>query len=64
MFLSGGKSLYNVVLVSAIQQRRSAIIIHVSPPSCASLPCPHPTSLGWAPCVTEQLVTSSLFDTR
>ena len=32
-FLIGGKLLYNLVLVSAIQQRKSAIIIHISPPS-------------------------------
>ena len=31
--LIGGKLLYNVVLVSAIQQCKSAIIIHISPPS-------------------------------
>ena len=39
-FLIGGKLLYNVVLVSAIQQDESAIIIHISPPSWASLPLP------------------------
>ena len=35
--------LYNFVLVSAVQQCESAIIIHISPPSTASLPtysCP------------------------
>ena len=47
--------LYKVVLVSAVQQSESAIFIHVSLPSEASVP-PHPTSLGhhralsWAPC--------------
>ena len=35
--------LYNdVVLVSAIQQLKSVLIIHMSPPSEASLPSPHP----------------------
>ena len=32
-FLIGGYLLYNVVLVSAIQQHESAISIHISPPS-------------------------------
>ena len=31
-----GKLLYNVVLVSAIQQCKSVIIIHITPPSWAS----------------------------
>ena len=31
--LIGGKLLYNIVLVSAIQQHNSAMIIHISPPS-------------------------------
>ena len=35
-------TFYNVVLVSAIQQHGSAIIIHVSPPPWASLPSPSP----------------------
>ena len=39
-FLIGGKLLYDVVLVSAIQQYKSAIITHTSPPSWASLPPP------------------------
>ena len=34
------------MLVSAVQQRKSAIIIHISLPSWASLPYPHPTPLG------------------
>ena len=38
--------LYNVVLVSAIPQRESAICMHISPPSKASLPPPRPTPLG------------------
>ena len=38
--------LYNVVLVSAVQQCESAISIHISPPSRASLPpYLHPTPL-------------------
>ena len=37
-FLIGGNLLYSVVWVSAIHQRKSAVIIHVSPPSGASLP--------------------------
>ena len=42
---------------------------HISPPSGASLPAPHPSppgghrALSWAPCATQQLPTSSLFDT-
>ena len=38
--LNGGKLLYNIVLVSAVQQCGLAIIIHISPPSRAS---PYPT---------------------
>ena len=34
------------MLVSAVQQSKSAIIIHISLPSWASLPYPHPTPLG------------------
>ena len=42
-FLIGGKLLCNVVLDSAIQQQHeSGIIIHMSPPSCASFPSPIP----------------------
>ena len=53
------------MLVSAVQQRDSAICIHTSPPSWAS--SLHPTPLGhhrapiWAPCVIQQLPTSCLF---
>ena len=32
LFLIGGKLLYNVVMVSAIQECKLTIIIHVSPP--------------------------------
>ena len=55
------------MLVSALQQCESAIITHISPSSWTSSPSPHPTSLshhrapGWAPCVIQQLLTSSLF---
>ena len=42
--LIGGKLLYNVVLVSAIQEYKSAIIIYIWPPSWTSLPCPPPPS--------------------
>lgn len=58
---------YNVVLVSAKQQFESAIIIHVFPPSRASLHSPLPTFLGqlrttdWAPCVIWQLLTTVYF---
>ena len=40
LFLIGGKLLYNVVLVSAIQQHESAIGIQMSPPFGTSLPPP------------------------
>jgi len=45
LLLIEGQLLYNVVLVSAIHQHGSAIGIHMSPPSSASLP-PHPSLLG------------------
>ena len=32
-FLTGGKLLYNVMLLSAEQQCKSAITVHISPPS-------------------------------
>ena len=44
-FLTEGKLLYHVVLVSALQQCESATGIHMSPPSWTHLP-PHPTSLS------------------
>ena len=69
--------LYNVVLVSAVQQCKSVITVRVcvcvyiyNLPSFLSLPTiPHSTPLGchrvpgWAPCVIQQLPTSNLFDT-
>ena len=56
------------MLVSAVQQHESAISIHMSPTSWASLPPTQPTShssrlsesTGWDPCVLEQLPTSYL----
>ena len=59
------KNFYNVLLVSATEQCKSATIIHISPPYWASLPFPHPSPWGhhsgpgWAPCVRQQLLTSS-----
>ena len=57
--------LYNIVLISAIQQFESAIY---PPPSWTSLsPPPHPTSVGchraprWAPWAIHKLSTSYLF---
>ena len=40
-FLFGGQLLYNVVLVSALQQHESATSVYTSPTSGASLPTPH-----------------------
>ena len=66
LFLTEEKLLPNVVLVSAIQQRKLATIIHVSSPSGACLPSPHPIPLGhhgvlgWAPWVIQQLLTSRM----
>ena len=45
LFLIGGQLLYNVVLVSAIQQCESAINIQLFPSSWASLSPPHPIPL-------------------
>ena len=33
LFLTGGQLLYNVTLISTVQQRESAISTHISPPS-------------------------------
>ena len=38
--------LYDVELVSAVQQSEVALCVHVSPRSCAPLPALHPTPLG------------------
>ena len=42
IFLTEEKLPYNVVLVSAIQEDKSAVIIHVSPPSGTFLSSPIP----------------------
>ena len=58
-----GVGCHFLLQVSATQQYESAVIIHVSLLSGASLPFPHPIPLGhhrvpdWAPCITEQLPT-------
>ena len=64
--LIGIKLLYNVVLITAIQQCNLAIIIPISPPSWASHPYPltplgHHRAPGWVPCVIQQLLSSYLF---
>ena len=49
-FLIGGQLLYNIVLVSAIQQCESAISIYIVPLFWPFLPChPHPIPLHRAP---------------
>ena len=54
--------IYSVALVSAIQQHKSTVIRHTSPPSLAS---PYPIPSGshrapdWAPCATQQLLPFS-----
>ena len=54
--------------MSAVQQNESAVCIHTSPCSWASLP-PHPTPLvhhrapSWAPCAQQQLPSSHSFYT-
>ena len=63
------KLLYNVVVVSIVQQHKSVTIIYIDPSSGASLPSPHPTPLGhqrvpgWATSVIYiwQIPTSYLF---
>ena len=68
-FLTERKLLYNVVLVSAIWQHESAIIIHIFPSLRNFPPIPHPTPLGhhresdWVPCVIWQPPTNYLFYT-
>ena len=58
MIFNWGKVALQCCAVSAVQQCKSAIIIHISPPSWASLPSLHPTLLNchrvldWASCVT------------
>ena len=61
-FLIGVSSLYNVVLVSAVQLSESGICVHISFPSWASLPY-HPTHLGhhkaqsWASFALQKIPT-------
>ena len=63
LYFIGIHLLYNIVSVSAVQQRESAICIHISPP-WLSPPAPNHTPLdhhrapSWAPCATQQLPTS------
>ena len=58
---------YNVVLVSSIKQHKAAIILHTSSPSLGSLLSPI-LSLSvitdWAPCATQQRLTSCPSCTR
>ena len=42
-FFIGIYLLYNIILVSAVQQSESAICIHICPPSWISLPTPIPS---------------------
>lgn len=58
---------YNLVLVSAVQQRESALCIHISPPPLSLFPTPpHPHStpvghlraLNCGPCAIQQLRVS------
>ena len=68
-FLMGGKLLYNVVLVSAIQQCETAIVKiypipveHLSPNTPVSPPLGHHGALAELPCYTAAS-TSYLFHT-
>ena len=62
-FLIGGKLLFNVILVSAIQQNESVIIIYtllLKSPYCPPIsPLQVITEPSWAPCVIQQLPTNS-----
>ena len=58
-FLIGGKLLYSVVLISAVQQCKSVVISYAFPCARASLPAPHPgfwvlRVSAWAPCGAQQ----------
>ena len=53
--------LYNVVLIPAVQQCKSAIIIHTRPPSLASLPSPIPSFQVITDCQTRFPVLHSNF---
>ena len=53
--------LYNFAFISAEQECKSAIIIHITSPSCTSLSPPYPPLryhrvLGWAYCVIWKLL--------
>ena len=54
------------MMVYGVQQRKSAIMIHTLPPSPPHrhTSLDHHRALGWAPCVTQQLLTSHAFHTR
>ena len=67
-FLTEGELLHNIVLASAIHQRKSAKGVHVSPPSWPSLPPPTPShplgcyrALVWASWVTQKTPVGYLF---
>ena len=66
-FLIGGKLLYNIVLVSAVQCKSADMIIIYPSPREPPSPPPHPTPLdlhrepGWATCVIKQLPTNNPF---
>ena len=64
--------LYSAMLVSAVQKSESAVCVHISPPSPASLPTPAPcTPLGrhgtpntlWGTAASQEL-SVCLSDTR
>ena len=61
-FFNWGILLYNVVLLSAVQQGESSICIDISPPSWP-LPSPTPChlshyrALSWVPCAMQQVPT-------
>ena len=48
------------MLVSAVQQSKSAVCIHIAPPSPPSHPLGHHRALSWAPSAIQQLPTSDL----
>ena len=63
--------LFNVVLVSAVQQCESAICIRIFPPSRASLPPPppfhpsrHDTAPSWAPCAIYSRFPPAIYFTH
>ena len=57
LFLIGGELLYNVVLVSAVQQCESAISIHISPPS---YPPTHTSRLSQSPWLSFLCYTTTI----